>query len=189
MFVANLDKAKSFLKAGILLHIMTLLELSAYAILLIHFNFFQWLKAENSIFKFFILIILITLPFFAQLDARSRFQNYKLVKDCLWQHGFEPRIIKLFIRSRCQRDAVLAAAGELGMQKECKTFFKSQGYKWYHIFPDCTFSKPGFLITKHFWDQTLFAKTYHPKIDFRKKVHNIQKTKKPPEKMAVIKMS
>ncbi len=181
----NLKKANSYLKAGILLHIMTLIELITLASLSIFYDPSQWLNEGNLLFKSLILIVFISLPIFAQLDARSRFQNYKLVKDYLWQYGFEPRIIKLFIRSRCQRDAVLTAASELGMQTQCKTFFKNQGYKWYHLFPDKIFSKPGFLFTKHFWSQTLFAKTYYSKTNFLKIPRDIQKIKQPSRKMAV----
>jgi hypothetical protein len=181
----NLEKANSYIKAGILLHAMTLIEITLFDFLFIRFAIFQWISDGNSLIKFVTVISFVILPIIAQLDARSRFQNYKLVKDYLWQYGFEPKIIKLFIRSRCQRDAVLTAASELGMNKQCKTFFRKHGYKWYHFFPDKIFSKPGFLFTKHFWSQTLFAKTYRPKINFREIHLNNQKTKQPPRKMAI----
>lgn len=179
----------SYIKAGILLHAVTLIELSVFTFFFIRLDLSHWLNEGNFFLKFLILIFCIGMPTVAQLDARSRFQNYKLVKDYLWQYGFEPKVIKLFIRSRCQRDAVFAAANELRMQKQCKAFFGKYGYKWYHFFPDRFFSNPGILFTKHFWSQTLFAKTYHPKYDFRKIHINTPKIKKPSRKMAVTSIS
>jgi hypothetical protein len=108
------------------------------------------------------------MPLFAQLDARSRYQNYKLVKDNLFAYGFQKRIVKPFIKSRCQRDAVKAAAYDLGRSQQCKEYFRINGYKWYHLTPDVIFKDPSLLLTKNFWITTLFAKTYHSKIDFKK---------------------
>jgi len=111
------------------------------------------------------------LPLIAQLDIRSRYQNYKLVKDNLHIYGFQTRLVKPFIRSSCQRDAVKVAADELGMLHQCREYFKSNGYKWYHLVPDIVLKKPSVLFTKNFWSTTLFTKTYHPRIDFEKTAH------------------
>ena len=111
------------------------------------------------------------LPLIAQLDIRSRYQNYKLVKDNLYIYGFQTRLVKPFIRSRCQRDAVKVAADELGMLHQCREYFKSNGYKWYHLVPDIVLKKPSVLFTQNFWSTTLFTKTYHPRIDFEKTAH------------------
>jgi len=110
----------------------------------------------------------IGLPLFAQLDARSRYQNYKLVKDNLYTYGFKTRFLKPFIKSSCQRAAVKVAAVELGMLHQCREYFKRNGYKWYHLIPDIVLKKPSVLFTKNFWSTTLFTKTYHPRIDFEK---------------------
>jgi hypothetical protein len=130
------------------------------------------------------LLPFISLPVFAQLDARSRFQNYKLIKDQLYLYGFNPRIMKLFIRSRCQRDAAITAAQESGMGKQCKNFFRNNGYRWYHLLPDAVVSKPGTLLTKNFWMITLFVKTYHSRIGPGKVSANKEKAKKPSFQMA-----
>jgi len=108
----------------------------------------------------------IGMPLFAQLDARSRYQNFKLIRDSLHTHGFQKRILKPFIKSRCQRDAIKAAAGELGMLDLCKQYFKESGYRWYHLLPDVVRTKPSVLLTRNFWVTTIFEKTYHSKFDF-----------------------
>jgi len=157
----------SYLKAGSLLHFVTLLE-----IILISFFFYvlkleKWLTDGNIILRSITLLPVVLLPLLAQLDARSRYQNYKQVKDILFSKGFQPRIIKLYSKTRCQRCAALTAAEELGMAKICKNWFYDQGYRWYHFFPDFIFSNPRYLICKAFWSNTFFAKKYKSKFSFR----------------------
>jgi len=159
----------SYLKAGRLLHLITFLELTISFCLFYFGDIFSWLSEGNIPLKLTALSPVVGMPLFAQLDARSRYQNYKLVKDHLYMFGFQKRILKPFIKSRCQRDAARSAAGELGMTLKCKEYFKENGYKWYHLFPDAIFKKPSILSTRDFWVTTLFAETYHPKIDFEKK--------------------
>lgn len=89
-----------------------------------------------------------------------------MLRDQFYFFGFQPRIIKPFIKSRCQRDAALAAAYELGLAEVCKKHFYEKGYRWFHVFPDFVFARPQFLLTKHFWLTTFFAKKYKAKVDY-----------------------
>jgi hypothetical protein len=167
----------SYLRAGYLLHLITLFEIIFFS------SFFYladvaWFNTSDYILvKLLAVSPSVCMPLFAQLDARSRYQNYKLVKDHLYIYGFQTRILKPFIKSRCQRDAAKTAAEELGLSHQCREFFKSYGYKWYHLFPDVIFKKPSILLTKNFWITTLFAKTYRPKVDF-KKINTLEVTEK-----------
>ena len=156
----------TYLKLGYLLHLMTLAELVIIYYGFQYFNIGKWLQSDFFLLKSFLLTSLIVAPIFPQCDARSRFQNYKQVKDHLYLNGFQPRIIKPFSFSRCQRDAVLAAAEELGMAKECKQYFKNQGYRWYHVLPEFIFHRPHYIFHKAFWLNTFFAKYYPAKFDF-----------------------
>jgi hypothetical protein len=52
------------------------------------------------------------------------------------------------------------------MAKECKLYFKNQGYRWYHVLPDFLFHQPYYLFQKSFWLNTFFAKYYPAKFDF-----------------------
>ena len=99
----------------------------------------------------------------SQLDARSRWQNYKQIKDSLYEFSYRERIFKLFLKSSCQRQAALIAAEDLGYRDRVEAFFRSHGYRWYHIPPDFVFAHPQFLLSRHFWRTTFFAPTYHPK--------------------------
>jgi hypothetical protein len=147
---------------------MTLLEIIVFAGLIQWLHLGIWLTEDPIMLKIPFLLLFIVAPLFPQLDAYSRYQNYKLIKDHLFAHGFQTRILKPFIRSRCQRDAVIVAAEELGLGKECKAHFRKAGYKWYHLLPDFVFKEPATLICSSFWLNTFFAKTYKSKFDFKK---------------------
>jgi hypothetical protein len=118
---------------------------------------------NGAIFFGYLSIHLITLPFFAELDAYSRFQNYKLTKDLIYRYGFQIRFIKSLRHSKCQREAAFYAARDLGCKNELIHYFKGCGYRWYHIFPDFIWTHPEYLFSKHFWSTTFFVKTYHPR--------------------------
>ncbi len=100
------------------------------------------------------------LMLFSQMDAKSRFQNYKQVKDLLYENGFQPRIINLFSVSRCQRDALRVAASDLKLDQQLDTHYKKLGYRWFHVLPDFIFSRPALFFTRRYWQKTLFAKSY-----------------------------
>jgi hypothetical protein len=164
-------KTISYLRVGYFLHIITFIEILFSYCLFYFFDISSWLATDNTLLKSAVLSPVLALPLIAQLDIRSRYQNYKLVKDNLFIYGFQTRLLKPFSRSSCQRDAVKVAADELGMLYQCREYFKSNGYKWYHIVPDIVLKKPSVLFTKNFWFATLFTKTYHPRIDFEKTGH------------------
>ena len=153
----------AYLRAGLLLHGITLLELAVLAAVGPDLVPFRAESAAGAVFNGGVLVFLFSLPILSQLDARSRFQSYKRVKDNFLIYGFDPRLLRPFIKSRCQRDAVLAAADELGYKNWCRSYFHSQGYRWYHILPDFVFTNPAYLLSPRFWQATFFSKTYHPK--------------------------
>lgn len=156
----------TYLKLGYLLHLMTIAELVVIISCFQHFDLINWVQDELVVLKAISLFAFVIAPIFPQCDARSRYQNYKQVKDHLYIYGFQPRIIKPFSFSRCQRDAVIAAAEELGMAKECITYFHEQGHRWYHLLPDFLYHKPRYLFQKAFWLNTFFAKHYQSKVNF-----------------------
>ncbi len=165
----NPSSLASYLRAGLFLHVMTLAELA----LLWTVSWCLPILGEDAVIagdfhELMILSFLVALPLFSQLDARSRYQNYKQIKDQLFLYGFDKRIFKPVLRSRCQRDAALAAAEELGYGKRCRAHFKGCGYRWYHLVPEFVLHAPGFFLTGMFWRRTFFMPTYQPKVDFRR---------------------
>ena len=154
-------KVSSYLRVGYLLHLITLLELGLLAFI------YQKVRENNlggsgtTWWKALVVFSFFCFPLFPQLDARSRFQNYKLLRDRMYLYGFQLRIISPFSKSRCQRDALMAAAEDMGFSKECKAYFKKSGYRWFHLFPDFLLQNPEFLFTKNFWLTTFFVKRYH----------------------------
>ena len=152
--------ALSYLRAGRLLHCITLAEM-----ILLLFVGPGLLAAESdhwalTVRNKMILLFLLSLPVLSQLDARCRYQNYKRVKEQLFQFGFDARILKPLIKSRCQRDAAWVAADELGYGRLCLSFYRARGYRWYHVLPDFLFSDPLFLASRQFWQSTFFLKTH-----------------------------
>jgi hypothetical protein len=157
---------KTYLQAGKLLHIITLIEITALLFIL---PFLFMLEAGNSLLfliQLWAILFFSSLPVFSQLDARSRFQNYKQIKDQIFIYGFDKRILNPVLKSRCQRDAALLSATELGYRDQCEAYFKSHGYKAYHILPDFIFTHPELLFSKYFWITTFFASSYTSKIDY-----------------------
>jgi hypothetical protein len=153
-----------YLKVGRWLH-----SIAAVAVLLmIYFFNLAWdALASNDTPGFilfgYITLYFFTIPFFAELDAYSRFQNFKLTRDLIFRYGFQIRFVRALRHSRCQREAAFFAAKDLGYEKELSHFYRQSGYRWYHIFPDFVWSHPMYLLTKHFWYTTFCTKTYKTK--------------------------
>lgn len=153
-----------YLKVGFLLHIMGIIGLIA-------FFWFGRLALDAAgdcrIAPFLIYGYLslygFSLPFFAALDARSRYQNYKMAKDLFHRCGFQNRVARLFTLSRCQRDAARVAARDLGHWKKLSDHYRALGYRWYHILPDFAFTRPSVFLTRKYWQKTLFEKQYTSK--------------------------
>ena len=164
----QIEFLQSYLLAGKLLHIITILEV--LIILFLVPSIAELNTGTNFmliVLKNYFVVFFISLPFFSQLDARSRFQNYKQIKDQIFLYGYKERILSPVLKSRCQRDAAWLAAKELGFEKECKLYYARHGYRWYHLFPDFLFSKPQFLFSFYFWKTTFFCTSYTPKVDYR----------------------
>jgi hypothetical protein len=157
----------SYLKVGYLLHFMTAVEIILLVVLYNVLNLESWIDGPLRILKTMALVPFFSMPLFAQLDARSRYQNYKQLKDQLYRFGFRERIMKPVLKSRCQRDAAIAASDELGIGAQCKCYFRQSGYRWYHLLPDFFFRKPQFLLSWYFWKTTFFVREYRPMYDYR----------------------
>jgi len=154
-----------YLQAGYLLHLITIAAVllifvcSKKLMLLIE----QGESTQALLLYSYLTLHSFTLPFFSQLDAFSRYQNYKMVKDKMYQYGFDQRLLRPFIYSRCQRDAISVAAKEMNYTREWKKLIRSFGFKWYHLLPHLVIKKPLLLLTKQYWNKTLFVKQYNSK--------------------------
>ena len=100
---------------------------------------------------------------FSQLDALSRYQNFKQLRDQFYRFGFNNRIVKPMAKSRCQRIASILAASYVGNEEETKSYFKNLGYRWYHYLPDFFWQNPLFVFHPYFWKTTFFVKRYRSK--------------------------
>ncbi|WP_443944391.1 hypothetical protein ACJVDH_15900 [Pedobacter sp. AW1-32] len=157
----------SYWNVGILLHLSV--------IIFVLESWFYWTKlrdayyAESIVFAIFwfgSVLFAFSHIFLVIMDAWSRFQNYKRIKDNLYVHGFSPKIAYPYMGSKCQRTAFLVAAKELGMEKEVLNFYERIGIKWYHFIPKFMIQDPWFLFRKSFVSRTFLEKYYRPKFDF-----------------------
>ncbi len=165
VYSINMNKFVQFLKVGYFLHVMAFV-----GVFLLYFGIteiIEWLANPNGYFVLigYMLIALegLTLPFIAEMDALGRYQNYKQIKDRLFTFGYDDRLLKPFMYSKCQRDAVIIAASDLNYKSQAKSYFYNNGYRWYHVFPDVFFKNPLVLFKKDFWTKILFANTYQLK--------------------------
>jgi hypothetical protein len=157
---------KSYILAGRLLHSITFFEILLALLILPEILGLHVHSTIGFILKYYVIVFILSLPIFSQLDARSRYQNYKQIKDQIYIYGWDLRIFNPILKSRCQRDAAMVSAMELGYGKDCQKYFKANGYRWYHLIPDFVFKKPQFLFTKYFWRTTFFTPRYIPKFDY-----------------------
>jgi len=104
--------------------------------------------------------------FLVAMDGWSRFQNYKRAKDQFYMHGFNRRIANTYIGSKCQRNAAIVAAEELGIDEELKTYYATKGVKWFHFVPYYMVKEPLFFFNKKFWSRSFLEKNYKPKFNY-----------------------
>jgi len=155
-----LKRIESYVKATSLLQAFCML-----CVLLCYLNFLELDKTNDIHFFFhlFFSIYFFSLIITTQLDAYSRHQNYKMAKDLLHQYGFKKPLIRVFSKSKCQREAVTEAGNSLGFKKEIDDYFYSIGFRWYHILPVIIAKKPQTLFTKEYWLSTFFVANYKSK--------------------------
>ena len=154
-----------YLQAGYLLHLMAII--SIFMAFFFGKEFVLLQKSDAGLWKLLLFgyasTYFLTLILFSQFDARSRYQNYKMVKDKFFEYGFDPRLLKPFVFSRCQRDAIGVAARDMKFGKAWRKLTHQMGFRWYHLLPDLIVRSPRILFTKEYWRKTLLVKTYHSK--------------------------
>lgn len=157
IFIKRFD---SFIKSTASLQLFCLLSF-----LLLYLNYIALGNADGLIFFFhlFFVIYFFSLLITTQLDAYSRYQNYKMAKDLLHHYGFKKPLIRVFSKSKCQREAVAEAGNCLGFKKEVNDYFYSMGFRWYHILPHIIIKKPQTFFTKSYWLSTFFVSNYKSK--------------------------
>jgi hypothetical protein len=99
-----------------------------------------------------------------QADALSRFQEFRRLLAMMRRYGFRPRLFRLFASSRCQRDAALVAAKQVGHSRMARDYFRSLGYKWYHILPDTIIQNPLRFFHPGFLKSTFIPRRFHKRL-------------------------
>ncbi|MFC2123753.1 hypothetical protein ACFLU5_02990 [Bacteroidota bacterium] len=159
-----INKAHRYLQVGSLLHLIAFINyyVARYFFLKSALLWDQGISLPLILY-IYLFLFFGSIPFFAELDAWSRWQNYKLFRDLIYQYGYRERFAKSLIHSRCQREAAYIAALDVGCTDQVARFYYQKGYRWYHLIPDFVFKCPRYLITRNFWNTTFFAKKYKVK--------------------------
>ncbi|MCG6859098.1 MAG: hypothetical protein LJE67_13655 [Salaquimonas sp.] len=92
-------------------------------------------------------------------DMRGRRFDFRNVRNYL-DAGHEPaQVAKTYQYSWCSRAACHAAASTIGDEAEraVAAYYRDNGYRWFHIFPDNTFSLNSPFLKLRFWRITLFG--------------------------------
>jgi hypothetical protein len=159
-----IKKIHRYLQVGSLLHLIAFTDyfIAKYFFLRSMLLWDQGFSLSLS-WNIYLFLFFGSLPIFAELDAWSRWQNYKLFRDILYQYGYKDRFVKSLIHSRCQREAAYIAAMDVGLSDPVARFYYDKGYRSYHIIPDFVLKSPRYLLTRNFWNTTFFAKKYKVK--------------------------
>jgi hypothetical protein len=167
------SKTVSYWNVGYLLHFSV--------IIFVLESWFYWTKFREAyinealffiVFWFGCVLFAFTHIFLVVMDAWSRFQNYKRIKDNLYIHGFSPKLATPYTGSKCQRTAFMVAAKELGLEKEVASYYHRIGIRWYHFIPKFMIQDPLFLFRKSFVSRTFLEKYYKPRFNFREQSLN-----------------
>jgi hypothetical protein len=150
----------SYIRTGFILHAFSIIVFSLF---LLCYN--QLSESKGFILLVFSLLsmFLFSISITSQLDAYSRYQDYKRVKDLLYKHGFRELFMKPYSRSRCQRNAISEAALQLGILPLINSYFYQAGYRWYHIIPSILIENPLVIFTRGYWYSTFFVPKYESK--------------------------
>jgi hypothetical protein len=90
-------------------------------------------------------------------DLRGRQLDFRAARRH-FENGRNPaRVAKSYQFSWCGRVACQHAAWAAGKETggEVASYYSENGYRWYHIFPDNTFTLQSPFLTLRFWEITL----------------------------------
>lgn len=91
------------------------------------------------------------------LDARARGSDYRYAFNHLQRGRAPERIAAIFRMSWCMRIACQAAAATVdpATARAVSEWYRAEGYRWYHVTPDGTFTSQSPLFDALFWRITL----------------------------------
>lgn len=93
-------------------------------------------------------------------DIRTRWKDYNRLKKIIVRYGPDEVYLRVRRASWCQRTSTIAAFAYAGHEEFAIQFYDDRGYRFWHIFPDGTFSKNCTLIDVHFWG-AMINKSYY----------------------------
>ncbi|MFW5791431.1 MAG: hypothetical protein ACOCVU_02120 [Desulfohalobiaceae bacterium] len=95
-------------------------------------------------------------------DAFSRFREYRRLVRIFKRYGYKDRVLVPAASSRCQRDAAIAAAVAVGCGGRARSYYRSLGYRWYHLLPDPVMRNPLLFLSPSFLIEATFSRRLRP---------------------------
>lgn len=91
-------------------------------------------------------------------DAWARLREFDTARSLMQDGLAVGQLMRKHRHSWCQREMMKAAAASHMKAGDSLVSFlyRAQGYRWYHIFPDGTFSRDCPFLKRNFW-QSLFG--------------------------------
>jgi hypothetical protein len=92
-------------------------------------------------------------------DIRGRGRDYRAVREFV-SSGKDPALIAHTYRfSWCGRVACEAAARDTSSSAAAavRRYYRMAGYRWFHVFPDNTFTRRSPFLSPKFWSVTVFG--------------------------------
>ena len=104
----------------------------------------------------------IVLTVFMYFDVTTRWVDYNRLKKIIDRYGPHEVYLRTRKSSWCQRTSTVAAFSANGYGDYAYAYYYGRGYRFWHVFPDRTFSKDCPLIDPHFWGSMITRETYVP---------------------------
>lgn len=101
--------------------------------------------------------LLYLIPIIAVCDLFGRHRDYLNIRKMLASYNTDSvsfvqrAVLMMYRRSYCSRWACICAFCSLGIGDVAIEFYKKKGYRWYHIFPDYTFTRHSPFLKLSFY--------------------------------------
>ena len=131
-----------------------LLLAAAVAVSILSYMAGLWFLAIPAMMGVFILV----------LDTLGRIRDFRHAALHLGRGRNPARVASTYKFSWCGRKACEAAARSVSREvgDAVASYYRNCGYRWFHIFPDNTFTRNSPFLTLRFWQITLGGNMYAP---------------------------
>lgn len=89
------------------------------------------------------------------MDTRARLPDYRRLVISINRWGFIPTVYEPYLRTKCSREVLRAAARETRRSASYPVILRKHGYRWWHLAPDGAFTRNSPFLNPKFWRAAL----------------------------------